>query len=83
MYKRQTLHLSDDATITVTQLACLKAECAPLETVIGLLRPGQPQRQKKIHKATDDVDAGDLSHVCREWGVVSPLDNLRTLFEET
>ena len=36
---REALALSEDVTVTVTQLACLEEDCAPLETVIGLLRP--------------------------------------------
>ena len=33
------LELPEDAIITVSQLACMEEDCAPLETVIGLLRP--------------------------------------------
>jgi hypothetical protein len=65
---RLTLDLPDEATVTVTQLACLEEDCAPLETVIGLLRPAAPQLQHKIHKATDAVDAEDLLLVCMGWG---------------
>ena len=46
----EALGLSDDDLITVTQLACLEEDCAPLETVIGLLRPSRPQLQHKVHK---------------------------------
>ena len=35
---REALRLSNDATVTVTELACLEEGCAPVETVIGLLR---------------------------------------------
>ena len=65
---RQVLDLPDEAMITVAQLACLEEECAPLETVIGLHRPGAPQLQHKIHKPTNDLSAEDLSEVCRAWG---------------
>ena len=54
------LDLPEDAMITVTQLACLEEACAPLETVMGLLRPGMPTLQFKVHKATKDIDAQDL-----------------------
>ena len=65
---REALELSDGATITVTELACLEAGCAPVETVFGLLRPDAPQLQHKVHKPTDAVDAEDLLHVCTAWG---------------
>ena len=45
---RQALKLSEEDTITVTELACLEEDCAPLETVIGLLRDDHPQIQHKI-----------------------------------
>ena len=65
---RTVLDLPEDAVITVTQLACLEQGCAPLETVIGLLRSGEPQLQYKIHKATDSVGADDLALVSKAWG---------------
>lgn len=65
---REALELSEDATVTVTELACLEEDCAPVETVFGLLRPDAPQLQHKLHKSTDDVDARDLMEVCEAWG---------------
>ena len=65
---REALELSEDSTITVTELACLEEDCAPIETVFGLLRPNEPQLQHKLHKPTDDVDARDLMEVCTAWG---------------
>jgi hypothetical protein len=77
------LELPEGAMITVTQLACLEEACAPLETVIGLLRPDAPQLQHKVHKATDAVDASDLAEVCRSWGTdVSPT-TLERLIKES
>ena len=34
----ENLPFQEDTIITVTQLACLEEGCAPVETVIGLLR---------------------------------------------
>ncbi len=65
---REALNLSDDVTVTVTELACLEAGCDPVETVIGLLRPDAPQLQFKLHKPMDAVDAKDLVQVCTAWG---------------
>ena len=41
----EALDLPEEAIITVTQLACLEEDCAPLETVIGLLQAKSPQLQ--------------------------------------
>ena len=65
---RVALELSDDATITLTELACLEEDCAPVETVFGLLRPDAPQLQHKVHKPVDALDADDLMQVCTAWG---------------
>ena len=65
---RSALSLPEDAMVTVTQLACLEEACAPLETVIGLLRPGMPQLQHKVHKPTEAINAKDLEQACSAWG---------------
>lgn len=65
---REALSLSEDDAVTVTELACLEEGCPPIETVIGLLRPGVPQLQHKFHKPTASIDAQDLSEVCKAWG---------------
>ena len=65
---RTVLDLPEDAIITVTQLACLEQGCAPLETVVGLLRSGEPQLQYKFHKETDAIDSIDLVRVSVAWG---------------
>ena len=65
---REALSLSNDIAIAVAELACLEEGCAPVETVIGLLRPDAPQLQCKLHKPMDAVDAKDLVQVCAAWG---------------
>lgn len=65
---REALRLPDEATITLSELACLEEGCAPIETVLGLLRPDAPQRQHKLHKRADQIDAQDLVKVCQSWG---------------
>ena len=64
----EALDLSDDATITLSELACLEEGCPPIETMFGLLRADAPQLQHKIHKSADDIDADDLTQVCKAWG---------------
>ena len=79
---RETLSLSDDMTVTVTELACLEEDCAPVETVIGLLRPDAPQLQYKLHKPMDAVDAKDLAQVCTAWGFDVKIPVLAPLLQE-
>ena len=79
---RDALRLSDDTTVTVTELACLEEGCAPVETVIGLLRPDAPQRQYKLHKPIDAVDARDLAQIGTTWGFDVKISMLIPLLEE-
>ena len=79
---REALSLSDDTTVTVAELACLEEGCAPIETVIGLLRPDAPQLQHKLHKPVDAVDAQDLVQVCTAWGFDAKIPVLAPLLEE-
>jgi hypothetical protein len=79
---RRVLDLSEADMITVTQLACLEEDCAPLETVIGLLRSGSAQLQHKIHKETDSLDAGDLLQVCESWGFSVQLSAIESALKE-
>ena len=78
----EALRLSNDATVTVTELACLEEGCAPVETVIGLLRPDAPQLQYKLHKPMDAVDAKDLVQVCKAWGFDVRMPILAHLLRE-
>ena len=79
---RAALSLSDDMTVTVTELACLEEGCAPVETAIGLLRPDAPQLQCKLHKPMDAVDAEDLVQVCKAWGFDVRIPILAPLLKE-
>ena len=79
---REVLELSEDALITVTQLNCLEEDCAPLETVIGLLRSDTPQLQHKVHKATEDITAIDLLQVCEAWGFPVQISAIESTLKE-
>ena len=79
---REALELSDDTTVTVSELACLEEDCAPVETVFGLLHPDAPQLQHKVHKPTDGVDAQDLVEVCTAWGFDVQITALTSLMKE-
>ena len=79
---RAALNLPDGATVTVTELACLEEGCAPIETVVALLRPDAPPLQHKLHKPADAVDAEDLVQVCTAWGFDVQIPMLAPLLQE-
>jgi len=64
---RAQLGLTDADTLTVAELACLDSECAPIETVLGLMRPGSPQLQHRLHKPSSEVSIEDLADACAAW----------------
>ena len=79
---REALTLSDDVTVTVAELACLEEDCAPVETVIGLLQPDAPQQQARVHKPMAAIDAKDLARVCATWGLHAESPVLAALLQE-
>jgi hypothetical protein len=50
---------TDERTILVTELACTEPGCPPVETVIALLREGEPERWK-LHKPLAAVTEDDV-----------------------
>ena len=64
----KALSLSDETTLSITELRCLEEGCAPIETVVTLLKPNAPTLQHKIHKSTEDLEIKDLMLICRALG---------------
>ena len=58
---RCVLDLSDDITVQVSQLRCRDAGCAPVETVLAVLRPGAPLG-RTIALPADQICAADVLH---------------------
>ncbi|MGX9574965.1 hypothetical protein [Mesorhizobium sp. f-mel] len=46
--------------MSVTELVCRKDGCPDIETVIGIMRPGEKIETIRIHKAIADVTSRDL-----------------------
>lgn len=62
---RDVLAPDDERSVVVTELACSEPGCPPVETVIGLLAPGN-QTQHKIHKPLAEVVADDVLRALRD-----------------
>ena len=78
----EVLDLPEDALITVTQLACLEEDCAPLETAIGLLRPGAPSFNRKSTRSRGCGRHRSRSCV-RGLGVSVEVSALESIFKES
>lgn len=69
---REAVNVSDNAVITVNEIACLEEGCPPIETVVAVLQSNSPTLQSKIHKPINEVQADDLKEVCKKWGLEVP-----------
>lgn len=78
----EVLELPEDAIVTIAELACMEDSCAPIETVIGLLRSKTPQLQYKIHKSVKDINVQDLILICSEWGFDIHISTLESVFNK-
>lgn len=56
---RAVLDLTDDDVVTVTQLTCRDSGCAPVETVLAVLRPGAPV-SRTLPKPAGQLCAADV-----------------------
>jgi hypothetical protein len=67
----ETLGLTDDVAVMVTELRCTEPGCPPLETVVAILGESGPNRQYKIHKPIADVTEADVRSMAAKAGAGS------------
>lgn len=60
-WTREMLALPDDAVVSVNEFACALPDCPPRETVVIVMRPGQPVFQVSVHKAMRAVTHADIA----------------------
>lgn len=58
---RDEMNLSEDIPITIAELACQDINCPDVETVIGVLEPGQPVTTVRVHLPIASVQQADVS----------------------
>jgi hypothetical protein len=57
---QKLLGLSDDVTISVSELTCREPGCPDVETVVAILRDGEKPIIARIHKSIPDVTLDEL-----------------------
>lgn len=57
------LGLGDDIVIAVSELACREENCPDIETVIGVMRSGQPVETAKTHKPVSEIVQAEIALV--------------------
>lgn len=55
----ETLALSPDIPVSISQLHCTEPGCPPMETVVAVM--SNPVKQYKIHKPTGALEYMDIS----------------------
>ena len=57
---RDELDLGEDDAVTVSEMACAKPGCPPMETVISIFPAGQETYSIRVCKAIVDVEPMDV-----------------------
>ncbi len=60
---RSRFHLPADVVVAVTELACREDGCPDIETVIGMMRPGEKVETLRIHKPISEIAEADISDI--------------------
>ncbi|WP_201454858.1 nitrate reductase [Ahrensia marina] len=58
---RQLLELPPDTPLTVAELACRDEGCPDIETVIGIMRTGEPIQTIRVHMTMSEVTFDHLA----------------------
>ena len=66
LWARQSLPLTDDAVLTVSEFNCAKPSCPNRQTVILVMSEDGPTQKVSIHKTMVDVGEEDVFNACLE-----------------
>lgn len=67
LWTRQTLALTEESVVSVSQFGCAKPTCPRNLTVILLLSQEAPTRKISIHKSIVDVCESDVRDACLDF----------------
>lgn len=63
---RELCRLDDDVVVSITELACRDDGCPDVETVIGIMRPGEKIETVRIHRPISEVTREDAAGAVRD-----------------
>jgi hypothetical protein len=67
LWTRQTLALTEESVVSVSQFGCAKPTCPRNLTIILLLSQEAPTRKISIHKSIVDVCESDVRDACVDF----------------
>jgi hypothetical protein len=71
---RKYLALPDDIVVSVSQLSCRETGCPDVETIIGILRPGEPIQILRVLRPIVDIAERDVEEASRHARTLHPTD---------
>lgn len=60
------LGLDEEATVMVSELACMEEGCPPIETVIAVFRPAMEKLQFRLHRPIAEITTHDIEEMCAQ-----------------
>jgi len=60
------LGLDEEATVMVSELACMEEGCPPVETVIAVFRPAVQKLQFRLHRPIAEITTRDIEEMCAQ-----------------
>ena len=69
------LGLGGEATVMVTELACMEEGCPPVETIIAVFRPAMEKLQFRLHRPISEITAHDIEEMCAKQANLSSENN--------
>jgi hypothetical protein len=71
LWTRQSLPLTEESVVSVSEFACAKPSCPNRQTVILVMSEDAPTKKISIHKTIADICETDVFDACldllREW----------------
>ena len=64
LWTRQTLPLTEETAVSVSEFACAKPNCPNRQTVILVMSEDAPTQKMSIHKTVADVSEADVFDAC-------------------
>jgi hypothetical protein len=58
------LGLDEEATVMVSELACMEEGCPPVETIIAVFRPATDKIEFRLHRPISEITAHDIEEMC-------------------
>lgn len=66
----EAIGLGPDDTVAVNEIACADPGCPDRETIVLVMRSGEPTQAFRIRKAIDAIQADDVLALVAEMGSV-------------